>query len=186
VCHAGHKVVYSRFSRFFCDCGASTDNNRRTTATPHCICLQPRISGDENAPSAPTPVNPAAMPNHTRHTTAPSAPPSTLSDAAADDAEYDEHADGPDPLDVSPAALLLTPAARRLLREVAALVPATQAATLARLLRDRGIGARLARLLRAQVRFFLQALHPPAITSQLAVHAERTAACTGRRLAKST
>ncbi|KAK3280427.1 hypothetical protein CYMTET_11725 [Cymbomonas tetramitiformis] len=36
VCHRGHKVVYSRFSRFFCDCGAGSVHG----AT--CICLQPR------------------------------------------------------------------------------------------------------------------------------------------------
>ena len=160
VCHVGHKVVYSRFSRFFCDCGAGTDH-RTSTTTPNCVCLQPRSPGDENAPNdTPRAVNPAAMPPHARRATAPPPPPSTLSDAAADDAEYDEHADGPDPLDVSPAALLLTPAAKRLLREVAALVPAGQAATLARLLRDRGVGKRLASLLRAQVCILLRTLHP--------------------------
>jgi len=36
VCHQGHKVVYSRLSRFFCDCGAG---GVRGTS---CLCLKPR------------------------------------------------------------------------------------------------------------------------------------------------
>eukprot|EP01018_Ginkgo_biloba_P024431 Gb_03145 [translate_table: standard] len=36
VCHRGHRVVYSRLSRFFCDCGAG---GARGTS---CLCLKPR------------------------------------------------------------------------------------------------------------------------------------------------
>ncbi|KAH9331372.1 hypothetical protein KI387_003480 [Taxus chinensis] len=36
VCHRGHRVVYSRLSRFFCDCGAG---GVRGTS---CLCLKPR------------------------------------------------------------------------------------------------------------------------------------------------
>ncbi|KAI5072138.1 hypothetical protein GOP47_0012244 [Adiantum capillus-veneris] len=36
VCHRGHKVVYSRLSRFFCDCGAGGVRGQS------CVCLKPR------------------------------------------------------------------------------------------------------------------------------------------------
>lgn len=36
VCHRGHKVVYSRLSRFFCDCGAGGVRGSS------CLCLKPR------------------------------------------------------------------------------------------------------------------------------------------------
>ncbi|GAB4828001.1 hypothetical protein Ancab_040036 [Ancistrocladus abbreviatus] len=48
VCHRGHRVVYSRSSRFFCDCGAG--GVRGST----CQCLKPRkFSGSSTAPTAP-------------------------------------------------------------------------------------------------------------------------------------
>ncbi|XP_021739381.1 auxin transport protein BIG-like [Chenopodium quinoa] len=46
VCHRGHRVVYSRSSRFFCDCGAG--GVRGST----CQCLKPRkFTGTEAAPA---------------------------------------------------------------------------------------------------------------------------------------
>ncbi|KAG0465972.1 hypothetical protein HPP92_020136 [Vanilla planifolia] len=46
VCHKGHRVVYSRSSRFFCDCGAG--GVRGNT----CQCLKPRkFTGTSNVPS---------------------------------------------------------------------------------------------------------------------------------------
>ncbi|GMH20638.1 hypothetical protein Nepgr_022479 [Nepenthes gracilis] len=48
VCHRGHRVVYSRSSRFFCDCGAG--GVRGST----CQCLEPRkFAGSDSAPIAP-------------------------------------------------------------------------------------------------------------------------------------
>ncbi|KAF5725427.1 auxin transport protein BIG isoform X1 [Tripterygium wilfordii] len=45
VCHRGHRVVYSRLSRFFCDCGAGGVRGS------NCQCLKPRkFSGSDNAP----------------------------------------------------------------------------------------------------------------------------------------
>ncbi|XP_042440937.1 auxin transport protein BIG-like [Zingiber officinale] len=45
VCHRGHRVVYSRSSRFFCDCGAGGVRGSS------CQCLKPRkFTGDENVP----------------------------------------------------------------------------------------------------------------------------------------
>ncbi|KAL5582074.1 hypothetical protein UlMin_014516 [Ulmus minor] len=45
VCHRGHRVVYSRSSRFFCDCGAGGVRGS------NCQCLKPRkFSGSSNAP----------------------------------------------------------------------------------------------------------------------------------------
>lgn len=46
VCHRGHRVVYSRSSRFFCDCGAGGVRGSS------CQCLKPRkFTGSENAPA---------------------------------------------------------------------------------------------------------------------------------------
>ncbi|RAL46785.1 hypothetical protein DM860_005064 [Cuscuta australis] len=46
VCHRDHRVVYSRSSRFFCDCGAG--GVRGST----CQCLKPRkFAGSNNAPN---------------------------------------------------------------------------------------------------------------------------------------
>ncbi|XP_059670492.1 auxin transport protein BIG [Cornus florida] len=45
VCHRGHRVVYSRSSRFFCDCGAGGVRGS------NCQCLKPRkFSGNSSAP----------------------------------------------------------------------------------------------------------------------------------------
>lgn len=45
VCHRGHRVVYSRSSRFFCDCGAGGVRGS------NCQCLKPRkYTGDSSAP----------------------------------------------------------------------------------------------------------------------------------------
>ncbi|KAF9624456.1 hypothetical protein IFM89_011464 [Coptis chinensis] len=45
VCHRGHRVVYSRLSRFFCDCGAGGVRGSS------CQCLKPRkFSGNDSAP----------------------------------------------------------------------------------------------------------------------------------------
>lgn len=45
VCHRGHRVVYSRSSRFFCDCGAGGVRGS------NCQCLKPRkFTGSESAP----------------------------------------------------------------------------------------------------------------------------------------
>ncbi|GMI69029.1 BIG, LOW PHOSPHATE-RESISTANT ROOT 1, DARK OVER-EXPRESSION OF CAB 1, TRANSPORT INHIBITOR RESPONSE 3 [Hibiscus trionum] len=44
VCHRGHRVVYSRSSRFFCDCGAGGVRGS------NCQCLKPRkFTGSDNA-----------------------------------------------------------------------------------------------------------------------------------------
>nr|AGH32778.1 auxin transport protein BIG [Krascheninnikovia arborescens] len=49
VCHRGHRVVYSRSSRFFCDCGAG--GVRGST----CQCLKPRkFTGSDAAPARVT------------------------------------------------------------------------------------------------------------------------------------
>lgn len=49
VCHRGHRVVYSRSSRFFCDCGAGGVRGS------NCQCLKPReYTGTEPAPSRGT------------------------------------------------------------------------------------------------------------------------------------
>ncbi|KAL7101089.1 hypothetical protein ACP275_08G035100 [Erythranthe tilingii] len=46
VCHRGHRVVYSRSSRFFCDCGAGGVRGSS------CQCLKPRkFTGTNSAPS---------------------------------------------------------------------------------------------------------------------------------------
>ncbi|XP_048230333.1 auxin transport protein BIG [Ricinus communis] len=45
VCHRGHRVVYSRSSRFFCDCGAGGVRGS------NCQCLKPRkFTGNDSAP----------------------------------------------------------------------------------------------------------------------------------------
>ncbi|OVA16901.1 zinc finger protein [Macleaya cordata] len=45
VCHRGHRVVYSRLSRFFCDCGAGGVRGSS------CQCLKPRkFTGSSSAP----------------------------------------------------------------------------------------------------------------------------------------
>ncbi|XP_057436189.1 auxin transport protein BIG isoform X2 [Lotus japonicus] len=45
VCHRGHRVVYSRSSRFFCDCGAGGVRGS------NCQCLKPRkFTGDSSVP----------------------------------------------------------------------------------------------------------------------------------------
>ncbi|KAL3677862.1 hypothetical protein R1sor_020818 [Riccia sorocarpa] len=48
VCHRGHKVVYSRLSRFFCDCGAGGVRGSS------CLCLKPRkyVSPTSSLPAA--------------------------------------------------------------------------------------------------------------------------------------
>ncbi|KAL2641590.1 hypothetical protein R1flu_009177 [Riccia fluitans] len=48
VCHRGHKVVYSRLSRFFCDCGAGGVRGSS------CLCLKPRkyVSSTGSLPTA--------------------------------------------------------------------------------------------------------------------------------------
>ncbi|KAI3784947.1 hypothetical protein L1987_44055 [Smallanthus sonchifolius] len=48
VCHRGHRVVYSRSSRFFCDCGAGGVRGSS------CQCLKPRKFTGGNSNSAPT------------------------------------------------------------------------------------------------------------------------------------
>lgn len=46
VCHRGHRVVYSRSSRFFCDCGAGGVRGS------NCQCLKPRkYTGNDSAPA---------------------------------------------------------------------------------------------------------------------------------------
>ncbi|XP_057769810.1 auxin transport protein BIG [Salvia miltiorrhiza] len=46
VCHRGHRVVYSRSSRFFCDCGAGGVRGSS------CQCLKPRkFTGSNSAPA---------------------------------------------------------------------------------------------------------------------------------------
>ncbi|GLT56357.1 hypothetical protein SLA2020_294010 [Shorea laevis] len=46
VCHRGHRVVYSRSSRFFCDCGAGGVRGSS------CQCLKPRkFTGSDSAPA---------------------------------------------------------------------------------------------------------------------------------------
>lgn len=46
VCHRGHRVMYSRSSRFFCDCGAGGVRGSS------CQCLKPRkFTGSNTAPS---------------------------------------------------------------------------------------------------------------------------------------
>ena len=45
ACHVGHTVVYSRRSRFFCDCGAGS------IPAHECQCLIPRSSTSETASS---------------------------------------------------------------------------------------------------------------------------------------
>lgn len=46
VCHRGHRVVYSRSSRFFCDCGAGGVRGSS------CQCLKPRkFTGSNNSPA---------------------------------------------------------------------------------------------------------------------------------------
>ncbi|KAD4888024.1 hypothetical protein E3N88_20097 [Mikania micrantha] len=47
VCHRGHRVVYSRSSRFFCDCGAGGVRGSS------CQCLKPRKFTGGNSNSAP-------------------------------------------------------------------------------------------------------------------------------------
>jgi E3 ubiquitin-protein ligase UBR4 len=51
VCHKGHKVVYSRLSRFFCDCGAG---GVRGTS---CLCLKPRKYVSPTSAVLPTESN---------------------------------------------------------------------------------------------------------------------------------
>lgn len=49
VCHRGHRVVYSRSSRFFCDCGAGGVRGSS------CQCLKPRkFSGSNSVPTQST------------------------------------------------------------------------------------------------------------------------------------
>ncbi|GAV60100.1 ZZ domain-containing protein/E3_UbLigase_R4 domain-containing protein [Cephalotus follicularis] len=49
VCHRGHRVVYSRSSRFFCDCGAGGVRGSS------CQCLKPRkYTGSDSAPARST------------------------------------------------------------------------------------------------------------------------------------
>ncbi|XP_024381357.1 auxin transport protein BIG isoform X3 [Physcomitrium patens] len=58
VCHKGHKVVYSRLSRFFCDCGAGSV--RGST----CLCLKPRkyVSSSNAIPSTGTSATESFLP----------------------------------------------------------------------------------------------------------------------------
>ena len=46
TCHRGHKVVYSRESRFFCDCGAGSIHGAE------CRCLTPRSAAAAAAAAA--------------------------------------------------------------------------------------------------------------------------------------
>lgn len=41
VCHEGHDVAYSRFSAFFCDCGAEGGRLLELGKSPSCKCLDP-------------------------------------------------------------------------------------------------------------------------------------------------
>lgn len=57
VCHRGHRVVYSRSSRFFCDCGAGGVRGSS------CQCLKPRkFTGSNNLPSNNTSNFPSILP----------------------------------------------------------------------------------------------------------------------------
>ena len=67
TCHAGHDVVYSRCSRFFCDCGATAQGGS-------CKCLTPVL------PPAPTVRRPASRLE---------APAREATDAAASDGDDD-------------------------------------------------------------------------------------------------
>lgn len=51
VCHRGHRVVYSRSSRFFCDCGAGGVRGSS------CQCLKPRKFTGSNNVAAPSTSN---------------------------------------------------------------------------------------------------------------------------------
>lgn len=57
VCHRGHRVVYSRSSRFFCDCGAGGVRGS------NCQCLKPRkYTGSDSAPAHGTSNFPPFLP----------------------------------------------------------------------------------------------------------------------------
>ena len=59
VCHAGHDITYSRFSRFFCDCGAGKGG------AGGCHALAPRQLSPAGAARAPAPAAPAAAASRT-------------------------------------------------------------------------------------------------------------------------
>lgn len=83
VCHRGHKVVYSRLSRFFCDCGAG---GVRGTS---CLCLKPRKyvppAGSCTAAASSGLLN-SFVPGATENVQA----PQSDSDSDLDDEEYAE------------------------------------------------------------------------------------------------
>ncbi|KAK4765976.1 hypothetical protein SAY87_007618 [Trapa incisa] len=57
VCHRGHRVVYSRLSRFFCDCGAGGVRGS------NCQCLKPRkFTGNSSKPSTRPTNLPSVLP----------------------------------------------------------------------------------------------------------------------------
>lgn len=57
VCHRGHRVVYSRLSRFFCDCGAGGVRGKT------CQCLKPRkFSGSSSRPVSRSTNLPSVLP----------------------------------------------------------------------------------------------------------------------------
>ncbi|KAL6600586.1 hypothetical protein ACP70R_045386 [Stipagrostis hirtigluma subsp. patula] len=59
VCHRGHRVVYSRSSRFFCDCGAGGVRGSS------CQCLKPRkITGTSTVSPPATSSFPPILPYH--------------------------------------------------------------------------------------------------------------------------
>lgn len=57
VCHRGHRVVYSRLSRFFCDCGAGGVRGSS------CQCLKPRkFTGSSSRPASHSTNLPSVLP----------------------------------------------------------------------------------------------------------------------------
>ena len=56
ICHRGHDVGYSRFSRFFCDCGAATTSTCKALKPVKYKPSQPTTQGREQARSAKKPA----------------------------------------------------------------------------------------------------------------------------------
>ena len=83
-CHAGHDVVYSRKSRFFCDCGAGSSN------LPRCRCVSQSPGGGEGGPlraftrRRPLPKTAVSAPSNTAGHTLPAVPSSAVSLLEAD------------------------------------------------------------------------------------------------------
>ena len=92
VCHKGHKVVYSRLSRFFCDCGAGGVRGSS------CLCLKPRkyVSSSNAISSTGTSTAERFLPLSTHRS---QLPPSD-SDS---DVEDEEHGVGEDGFKISVA-----------------------------------------------------------------------------------